>query len=605
MNAAPRMLNALFYLRLTSFKNWLLVRLKSLRQPKQLAGAAMFALYFWFFFLRHWTSNPASRGSHQVATDRALQAVEVTGALQVDWLPVAAAFGAVGLFTFLALMWIVPTQRAALGFTEAEIAFLFPAPVTRRALVHFRLLSGQFRSLIGAAIMMLISNKWSFLGGTPLTHALGWWFVFSAMNLHYTGANFTLTRLTDAGIGTARRRILLLLLFAAVIGATAARLPAALRLPVVDGPAILRPIADWIVTFAGTMPLSWMLWPIERVIAPFLAADLRAFFGTLAPALGIIVLHYLWVVRSAVAFEDASIESAQKRSARITAWRSGNRRFGEAPTKARREPFALAGLGRAETAFLWKNLLSTWPYFNLRVFGGCAAAIAIGCVWLSRLPAWQGLLPGIGLSAAMAGAYIVIIGPQFARQDIRSDLAHADILKTYPLPGWKIVLGEMLTPIAILTGILWLALLTAALAMPPAPAGYPWLTTPLRLLCVAWLALLTPLLVTLQLLVPNGAALVFPGWFQASRARGGGPEVAGQRMIFFFAQLVTMAVALFPAVLLAGLLTFILQGLIGPGFAVSIAALATFAILAGEIWCGLWLLGNRFEKLDLSAEVRP
>ena len=43
-------------------------------------------------------------------------------------------------------------QRAALGFSEAEIAFLFPAPITRRGLVHFRLLSVQFRSLTGAAL---------------------------------------------------------------------------------------------------------------------------------------------------------------------------------------------------------------------------------------------------------------------------------------------------------------------------------------------------------------------------------------------------------------------------------------------------------------------
>src|SRR5207248_1359775 len=123
------------------------------------------------------------------------------------WLPVAAAFGALALFVLLALMWVVPTQRAALGFSEAEIAFLFPAPITRRSLVHFRLLSGQFRSLIGATVMMLISNRWSFLGGNAVTHALGWWFVFSTLNLHFGGATFTLTRLSDRGVGTMWRRL--------------------------------------------------------------------------------------------------------------------------------------------------------------------------------------------------------------------------------------------------------------------------------------------------------------------------------------------------------------------------------------------------------------
>ncbi len=204
----------------------------------------------------------------------------------------------------------------------------------------------------------------------------------------------------------------------------------------------------------------------------------------------------------------------------------------------------------------------------------------------------------------MAGGYLLIVGPQFARQDIRSDLTHADILKTYPLPGWQIVLGELLTPVFILTGLLWLALLTMALALDPAQVRFSWLTPPLRITGAIWLAVITPPVVMLQLLVPNAAALVFPAWFQASRFRGGGPEVAGQRMIFFFAQLITMAIALLPAAAFAALLIFILQPFVGPALAVSAGGLIALAILAGELWCGLWLLGQRFEHYDLSGDPR-
>ena len=122
-------------------------------------------------------------------------------------------------------MWVVPFERAALGFTEAEIAFLFPAPVTRRSLVHFRLLSSQLRSLAGAGVMVLFSQRWTFLGGNALTHAVGWWFVFSTLSLHFTGANFTLTRLADLGVGGWRRRGLVLAGVAAVVAATWLRLP--------------------------------------------------------------------------------------------------------------------------------------------------------------------------------------------------------------------------------------------------------------------------------------------------------------------------------------------------------------------------------------------
>src|SRR5581483_2351200 len=191
------MLSALLYLRFTSLRNWFLARARALRKPKQVAGAIAFAAYFYFFFLRRLGHAPGRPGP---AATAAMAQAGLT--LPNDWHALATAIAACALLGFFTLMWVVPTQRAALGFSEAEVAFLFPAPVTRRALVHFRLVSGQLRSLVGATIMMLISNRWSFLGGNALTHALGWWFVLSSLNLHFGGATFTLTRLADRGVGT-------------------------------------------------------------------------------------------------------------------------------------------------------------------------------------------------------------------------------------------------------------------------------------------------------------------------------------------------------------------------------------------------------------------
>ena len=597
------MFRALLYLRLTSFKNWLLTRAKSLRRPKTAIGLAVGFAYFYFFFVRGFGGS-ATRGARRAAAAKAMETAHValpSDALPTIWLPEIGGLAAFALLVFVALMWIVPTRRASLGFTEAEIAFLFPAPITRRALVHFRLISGQLRSLIGATVMALVSNRWSFLGGNAATHALGWWFVFSALNLHLSGATFTLTRLGDAGLGTARRRLFVAVLVVAVFAATIARLPAAAHVPDAEGDAV-SPFVD---AMLDTAPLAWVLAPFRLVVAPFLAADTRAFLLALAPALLVIVAHYFWVVRAAVNFEESSLEQAEKRTARIAAWRSGQRRFGGTPTKGRAGPFLLLGTGRPELAFLWKNLLSTWPYFTPRVLASCAVIIAAFALWLGGRPGGRELLAGIGGFATMFAGYTLIAGPQFARQDIRSDLAHIDILKTYPLAGWQIVLGELLAPTAILTGLLWLALLTAALAFQPSHGGLVWLTPPVRVTTATALAFIAPALVCLQLLVPNAAALVFPGWFQATRARGGGVEVMGQRMIFFFAQVLTMALALLPAAAFAALLIFILQAWIGLAIAIAVAAIVVLAVLVGEAWCGLWLLGARFEKLDLSAELRP
>src|SRR3954469_14382801 len=253
--ARSTMLGALLYLRLTSFRNWLGARLKRLRQPKYFIGAIVGCAYFYFFFFRNLSGGPV-RTARQAVSAQAMQAIAVAHApLPFDWLPTITAVGALALLVFVTFMWVVPVQRAALGFTEAEIAFLFPAPITRRALVHFRLLSSQFRNLLGAAVMMLFSNRWTAIGGNAATHAIGWWFIFSALNLHFSGANFTLTRLADLGLGAARRRTLVLLLITAVVGATLFRLPVDMRLPALGSEIDLRPGTDWIIAITNRAPL--------------------------------------------------------------------------------------------------------------------------------------------------------------------------------------------------------------------------------------------------------------------------------------------------------------------------------------------------------------
>ena len=594
------MLNALLYLRLTSFRNWLLSRVRRLRQPKYLIGAIVGTAYLYFFFIRGFTPHP-----QQAATTRPMAELQdvLPAAVPADWLPAVAAFGAIALLIVATLMWVVPFERAALGFTEAEIAFLFPAPVTRRSLVHFRLLSSQLRSLAGAGVMVLFSQRWTFLGGNALTHAVGWWFVFSTLSLHFTGANFTLTRLADLGVGGWRRRGLVLGGVAAIVAATWLRLSAASRTLLPGNDANFSTLTNPAIDLTTTAPLSWLLWPLRQVLGPFFAIDARAFWLALSPALAVVTLHYLWVVRSAVAFEDSSLEAAQKHRDRLDAWHAGGRRR-SAPAQGRAAPFALGAGGRPELAFLWKNLLSTWPYFTPRVWLGCAGGIILGAVWLRTQPDLRALAVGAGGIALMFAGYTAVVGPQFARQDIRSDLANTDILKTYPLAGWQIILGELLAPAAILTGVLWLTLLAAAVLVGSDPVGPAWLTAPLRIAGAVGLAILAPALALIQLIVPNAAALLFPSWFQATRTRGGGPEVIGQRMIFFFAQMLTMVLALLPAAGLAALLIFILQWLIGPVTAVAVGTAAALVILVGEFTVAVWWLGGRFEKLDLTAELR-
>ena len=590
------MTGALLYLRLTSLKNLVLSRTRRLKQPKYLIGAIVGAGYLYLTFFRGMRTGQSARGGAHYPT-----------VVPVDLLPAIATIGAVVVLVIVALAWFVPDQRAGIAFSEAEIAFLFPAPVRRRTLIYYKLLNSQFAIVFTVLLMTLFSGRWSFLGGNVWTHAAGWWVILATLNLHFMGSSFAMTRLMDNGITPWRRRILILALIAVAAVATIVWLGNDLHAPAAADMANFRSMAGYFETLMSSGPLPWLLGPAKFVLAPFLAPDAHAFFLALGPALAVFAIHFLWVLRSEVSFEDASIAKSEKRAARIAAVREGNWRAARGAMKARTGAFRLAPTGRPEIAFLWKNLISTFPIFRPRTFVIVAFIIVFGYQWLERSPAYRVALPVVPIFAMIAGSYLLFLGPQLARQDLRNDLNNADILKTYPLRGWQVVLGQMLTPIAILSGMLWLVLLTLAFAFHP----HQWvrLTPTLRVTIALMLAPNIPVICALQLLVPNGAALLFPAWVQTMRNRTErGIEMLGQRIIFVAGQLLVVILALLPAALGAFVLFLGISWFVGPNAdipAVIVSGAAVLVILIAEFAAGVWWLGKRFEQFDLSAELRP
>jgi ABC-2 type transport system permease protein len=590
------MLGALLYLRLTSLRNLLRVRLLRLRQPKYLVGAIVGGAYFWFFFLRR-AILPATSGA----------GLPRGAAAELQALPlmfIAVPILLLGLKRVIEA-WIAPDDKPGLAFTEAEVAFLFPAPLTRRMLVHFKLLGSQVTILISSLLLGLMAARWVALGGSYLQHVIGCWVIFSTLNLHVTGAAFTVKRLIDGGVSKAWRQVAVtgvILLFLAV-AAVAAWCTAPPPTPA-DTASPLR-FVQYATHLLDTGVLAWLVLPFKIVLHPLLAADGAEFLSALGPALLLLAAHYLWVVRAETTFEEASIALAEKRTALIAAMREGKYRLGRTQPKARRQPFRLAPAGgRPEVAFLWKNLLSTSAWLRPRTAFIAAGLIFVGCNALALQPQPQGPLLIVATIAMIMAGYIAFLGPQFCRQDLRSDLAHADILKSYPLQGWQVLLGELLTPVAILSTLLWLALLAVALTLQTPHAA--WLTPGLRGVATAGIAAINPLLCAIQLLIPNAAAVLFPGWMHATRHRGErGIEMLGQRIIFVLGQLVVILLALLPAALGAAALIFATSWLVGPAVSVGLTAVAVAVILAAEIAAGLWWLGGRFERLDLAAELRP
>ncbi len=589
------MVGALWYLRLTSIVGRVKSRLRRLKQPKYLAGAVVGALYLYFVFVRraHGPRIDGHPGVEGVPAE----------ALPADMLLLFGEIGALILFLVLAINWLVP-RRAVLAFSESEIAFLFPAPVTRRMLVHYRLLGAQLGIVFTALVITVISSRGLAFGGHAWYRFIGWWLILALINLHVTGTSFTWSRLLNRSITSVRRRVITIAAVVAVAIALIVWIAWSVRLPTVSDYSGGSRVMAYAMEVLHAGPIPWLLALPKMVLAPYFASSPGDFALKMIPALVLLAAHYFWVVHTEVSFEEASIARAEKRAARRLASQQGDWRGNVEAFKARTPAFALGSSGRPEVAFLWKNLLATWAFFRPRPMLALAAIIIGATLWLSRQPDFAPMLAALSVVGVVILILTVLLGPQIARQDLRTDLANSDILKTYPLRGWQIVLGEILTPVAILSAVCWLALLTIYLSLPD--SSFERIPLALRGQAALGLALLAPPFIAIQVLMPNIATVLFPAWVQATRDRTErGIEILGQRLIFIASQLLVTALAIVPALLVGGLVLFVVNLITGFAAGAALAVIVMAALLGVEAWLGIRWLGNRFEELDISSELRP
>src|SRR5258705_3816892 len=195
-------MRALLYLQYQAFINRQASRLKRLKKPKYLLGGIAGGLYFYFYFFRFLFRA----GGHRRATFD----------FSPEHLQLVQALAASVLLVIVLLAWLIPHGRAALMFTEAEVNFLFPAPISRRTLIHFKLLKSQIAILFTTLLLTLITGRFG-SAGSGWIRAFGWWVILSTLNLHFLGSSFARTMLLERGISNWQRRILVLALLAAFV----------------------------------------------------------------------------------------------------------------------------------------------------------------------------------------------------------------------------------------------------------------------------------------------------------------------------------------------------------------------------------------------------
>src|SRR5205814_889395 len=158
-----------------------------------------------------------------------------------------------------------------------------------------------------------------------------------------------------------------------------------------------------------SVPLVWLLRPFRWMTRPYLASDVGEFFRALWTVLGLVGLHYLWVIRSNVAFEEGSLELARRRAEASTAVRQG--RLPVVPKKRKRPPFALKPLGPTPIALLWKNLISAGQFFTVRL----ALVVLVIAITISISVRASAGYPeaamAIGIFSGTVSIWVVLLGP--------------------------------------------------------------------------------------------------------------------------------------------------------------------------------------------------
>ena len=581
---------ALLYLATQTWKNRFRRSVARLRNPRYLLGAIFGGIYFIAVFSPRFIGHAAGYNAPATAN--------VSSAIATFRSSSAALF----LFGMTALAWIVPDDRGGLVFTEAEVAFLFPAPLSRRTLVQFRLLMAQWRILF-VSIIFTLAFGWSNARGPWWSRALGWWIILSTLNLHRVVAAFARAMLFEQGITTRLRRWLVLgLVFALAAGVGMWAWQALPPPPAENDLGSLAALQYYFDRVLESGPLPYLLLPFRWVVGPYLAQDGSQFLRLLPASMLILAAHYWWVIRADVAFEEASLDASQKMAERISAIRTGRSSPFTAPSRRKRSPFTLRPKGFVPVAFLWKNLISAGSGFSFRA-------------WLILL--YFTIIAGFAISSGghhmafgeIAGIVVLILfeftfllGPQFVRFDFRQDLAQADILKSYPVPSWQLALGELMAPVVVLSAVQWCLILLAAMLVTHFHKDiFPG---EVRLAAALSLAVLTPAINGVIFLIPNAAVVLFPSWFQPGRESSQGFEAIGQRLIFAFGQGLAVLLALLPAAGI-GLLMAWLGHLLGMGVPVMICAGSGVALvfLLSEAALGIWLLGKAFERLDTGSEA--
>ena len=583
---------ALWYLYSRGWYNRLRLQVLRLKQPRYMVGAlAMFAYLGSLLF---------SQGARSAV------------AANPNLLDIRQLLSIAGLSLAVGAWWLAAPSDNALAFSNAEVYFLFPAPVKRRTLVQARLLSVQAILLMQVLIWTLLLRR----GGGELPgvlRAIGLWTLFTTVSLHRLGATLARTHAPDAPRRKPVAKTIAVLFIAALTIASVRAAPMAiamwrsfLALSSYDTSRVIdRMLAGRVAIQAllNDPVVHAMIWPIRAVTAPAFANGAGAWWLAMPGALLVLALHYVWILRDPQPFEELAVGSSARFADRVARMR----RSGSLTTlKPSRFRWQLTLHGRPAVALAWKNVTAAVRTFRPRALVLAIAVIVIIAVLSGRGDGGFDDQGG-GLRSAFVTTFISVFAaatltaPAWFRLDLQHDLAHLPFLKTAPLPAHTIVATEILTAAALTTigmallfGVPGFFLLRSI--------GGPLSDARLAAAIVAAVFALGGVNL-LHITLYNAVALWLPAWVPLNQggASTGGASVVGQVYITLIGILTSLGLLLAAPTAAAWGVWLLLTGMRVPMTVVAGISLMLGLVVVLLEWLGLArLLGNALDVLEPS-----
>ena len=574
-------LRAFLLVTFASFKNKIAVRIRRLRNPRYLISTIAGAAYFWFMIFR--------RSHLTMAKVATLSGLHV-GELGRDIISIF-------IFAVLLFPWAAPQQSGGVELSEAEIAFLFAAPLSRAQILLYKL----FRSIPSVVISVFFITLFGFRQAKVVGLLVG----FSVLTVYMMMVGQARARLKVARIGFLIRAAVVLAiaigfgaLFLHALGGSEG-LPLALKAFSRGKTQAALDAAD--LPFHQPVIAALLFLPKVFAGALFPATNLQLFTSMLA-LLVFGYLCFLIAARVSVSFEEASMVVSQRRLARQL--RMQGRRTGrQFLIPGLPPPFRLSPNGPPEVAIIWKNVTAA-----LRM--ALPAIVVIGIVFSVNMiqglhaseHSLQSLFTLLGLFYCAAFPFL---GTTIFTQDLRLDLPRIELLKGYPISGERLVAAELAAPLAIVS-ILELMFLSGAAILASrihdpgalALAADPkWITLAL---------LFTIPLIGAQLVIRNAAPILLPAWALRSKEDVRGFVNTGQRLVMLVGNLILLAIVLVPAFLLfMPALILANHFFAGNPIALALASVPSVAVLTIEVYIGVKVLGAQFEKIDVTNDLDP